>query len=637
MASNPEEQEQMVTRLAARRLEAAGSSQTPIFPASNDSTLLPRLTNESETSPSRSNTPAAASVSISQGTARGESVHRARGRIPIPDDWIEINPEYWGKWAYRDSDQPNGEQIDAALVYIMEMYARKGLEGQPLFYRIVDDLGDWRDEWFASANPSIVKEVNRFLHCRGVLPAQTAHRRAHETLAATVAAQDFTPWDQDQIDRAVSKYDEFCGRVSKPEFLLKITNGAISATSTTPERRIILEVRQTTIPPISVTSRTTLPMRSLAPTNQQSVRSTAQSHHNYPAARELWEESDPTVVSIRQYKDLRKTFPKEKMYSGGKYEVLQETLTMFYDYCEKVGIREQQYHSVINIVLTGKAAEYYYTAVRTIDETDFLSVVDTIRNRFETHGRRLELLSELRALSFGSVARSMEGKSRLEILEELIDRIDKLAKTLPYEGTNERKVDHLCIAVQRVPEARIPLQQSHEDYETLCWRLRSSLIIEARMPHQANFQSHDGPHQQHWVDRTYNGKGKEARYGNRQGGGTDPSPGRRSNPRPEQKGNGFICKKDGSWSSNHSEEERTKSYEQYRKSRGTQGKTSPDRFNQFLVAYEGQPTGGTDHTVDDPECGLGRSESEEDLTPYTKDLDYDEFDDINHSFFVSSA
>ncbi|KAK2763469.1 hypothetical protein CKAH01_05063 [Colletotrichum kahawae] len=36
---------------------------------------------------------------------------------------------------------------------------------------------------------------------------------------------------------------------------------------------------------------------------------------------------------------------------------------MFYDYCEKAGIQEQQYYSAINVVLTSKAEEYYYQAL----------------------------------------------------------------------------------------------------------------------------------------------------------------------------------------------------------------------------------------------------------------------------------
>ncbi|KAK2734365.1 hypothetical protein CKAH01_08038 [Colletotrichum kahawae] len=90
---------------------------------------------------------------------------------------------------------------------------------------------------------------------------------------------------------------------------------------------------------------------------------------------------------------------------------------MFYDYCEKAGIKEHQYHSAITIVLTGKAEEYYYLALT--------------------------------------------------------------------EGTNERKVGYLCTAVQQVPEARMTLHAPPADYKTLCSQLR--------------------------VNRTYNGKGKEAR------------------------------------------------------------------------------------------------------------------------------
>ncbi|KAL4403389.1 hypothetical protein CABS03_15260 [Colletotrichum abscissum] len=653
MASDPEGQQQspemVETRAAARRREEAGTAQTPTNSSGSESTGLLQPTRGSDISPSRSNTPATANTGTSQSTTPSESGQGRRGRNPIPDGipiphkWVNINPDYWGTWMYRIADQPNGEQIDAALIYLTEVYERKGLQGQPLFYEIADDLSHWPDGWFASASPGIAKAVNGFLHGRGVLPAQLRSREPHEILAATIAEEEFVPWSQAQVDRAYNRFDEFRKRVNDPDFLPTITNGNLSSQKDIQRQNMVPEVRQSTIPPISIHSSSPLPMRNSAPIGQQERRQTTRSHQQYAATQGSHTDTENMAATTRQFTDLKKIFPREKLYSGGKYEVLQETLTMFYDYCEKVGIREHQYHSVINVVLAGKASDYYYEAVRNLDRNDFLGIIDAIRSRFETHDRNLELLSELRAISFASVARTMEGKSRVEILEELIDRIDKLAKTQPNEGTNERKVGYLCTAVQRVPEAKITLHQAPEDYETLCSRLRSSFNIEARMPRQTHLQAYDGPHQQHWVDRTYNGKGKETRYGNRQQGGPDSSNGQRFNSRAGQrKKQCFICKKDGCWSSNHSEEERAKSYEQYRKSRAADGKTSPHRFNQFLVIYEGR-SGGTEPSEGNQIGGLkhpppmGNTEDEEDLTPYTDELDYDEIDDINHSFFAPSA
>ncbi|KAK2774065.1 hypothetical protein CKAH01_13288 [Colletotrichum kahawae] len=400
MAAEPEEgpstRPGVTTRAAARQQDYAGSNQTLLAQASDDSSLLPQPMSGSTLSPIRSNTPATSSTSISQGTAISESVRMAIARVPIPLKWVGINASYWGNWAFTPSDTPNSEQVDAALVFLMEIYAKQELEGQPLFYQITDDLSHWPDEWFASANPGIIKDVNRFLHCRGVLPDMAPGKLLHETLAATVATPEFVPWNQqwdDYVEQSLT------------------TSGTPASGSSNCDYKPSLAIKVATSEP-----------------------------------KQRW-------------------------------------------------IKEHQYHSAITIVLTGKAEEYYYLAVRTLDKSDFLSIVNVIRSRFETHDRSLELLAELRALSYGSVARGMEGKPRLEILEELINRIDKLAKTQPTEGTNERKVGYLCTAVQQVPEARMTLHAPPADYETLCSRLRASFSIEARMPKQQQFQAIDGPHQ----------------------------------------------------------------------------------------------------------------------------------------------
>ncbi|KAK2752081.1 hypothetical protein CKAH01_06367 [Colletotrichum kahawae] len=146
-------------------------------------------------------------------------------------------------------------------------------------------------------------------------------------------------------------------------------------------------------------------------------------------------------------------------------------------------------------------------------------------------------------------------------------------------------------------------------------------------------------HQYHWVDRTYNGKGKEARYGNR-----SSSQERRSGsaatagfkPQGSQpRGKCWICKKDGCWSTSYTQEERDKSYKKFKQLKGTEGKNSLRQYKQFLVNYE-----GIDPSIINEIYG---SESEEDITTYLARVDDDisdginEIDEVNHTFFAPSA
>ncbi|OHF00773.1 hypothetical protein CORC01_03847 [Colletotrichum orchidophilum] len=356
----------MNTRNTTRRTQGAGPDLTPNDESSDDGRLPPLPPGGSDLSASEAHTEIASSSSTGHNSTSSESSLVAQARVPIPDQWIRsIVQAHWGRWAYNTKDDPNCDQINAALVFLVQIYQQEGFAARPLFYRAVANIGRWPDDWFRLANEHIAKAFIRFLHGNGVLPDQTPARHPYETLAATVRATDFTVWSQEQVNRAVNRSDQFAERIKEPGFLLEITNGALSSSRSTPGKGISPHARSSPDLRASlVGSGTPARTRLLSLVRQDlgvEVRSTGhgQRHLRSPL-QYARDRPDLEAASVRQLTDRNNIVPREKNDSGGRYAVLQETVVMSYDYCEEAGIQDHQCHSAVTIALTGRAKEYHY-------------------------------------------------------------------------------------------------------------------------------------------------------------------------------------------------------------------------------------------------------------------------------------
>src|SRR6266702_5853283 len=51
---------------------------------------------------------------------------------------------------------------------------------------------------------------------------------------------------------------------------------------------------------------------------------------------------------------------QEKKFSGELYDILNSKLYIFYNCCQKVGIKSNQYYNIYSIMLKGQANTFYY-------------------------------------------------------------------------------------------------------------------------------------------------------------------------------------------------------------------------------------------------------------------------------------
>jgi hypothetical protein len=91
--------------------------------------------------------------------------------------------------------------------------------------------------------------------------------------------------------------------------------------------------------------------------------------------------------------DLMKIYNNNKKYGGELYNILNIKLQVFYNYCNKVGVPEDQYHNAFLVMLKDCASTFYYDRI-TGRPYDFITMVAMVKEHFETEENRQFYMSE---------------------------------------------------------------------------------------------------------------------------------------------------------------------------------------------------------------------------------------------------
>jgi hypothetical protein len=223
---------------------------------------------------------------------------------------------------------------------------------------------------------------------------------------------------------------------------------------------------------------------------------------------------------------------------------------------------------------------------------------EAIRTYFETPERLLVYQQEWMAISLQRIINNNPDKTRLECLELMLTDIRKLQPGVPPAPSKDQQLrDRAYSAVLGVPECDMALQIAPPTWQGLCNALRTSIATAIRSgKSQEQFTQYDDPDpDQYLVDRSYAGRGgyrgrgrggfKESHRGGgyREGNGFyGRSTYSRVNSRSKRC---YVCKKEGCWSTKHTEDEKRKAYDDFK--RASQYPTTSDEYQHFLVDYEG--------------------------------------------------
>lgn len=273
-------------------------------------------------------------------------------------------------------------------------------------------------------------------------------------------------------------------------------------------------------------------------------------------------------------------------------------LLVFYENCEKVGLLEIEYNRGFSSMLGGRAREYYFEKLaRQKPRPTFIQMYEAIQTHFETSERKLDYQQEWMAISLQRIIDDNPDKPRLECLEIMFADIRKIQPGIPPTSSTDQQLrDRAHQAVLGVPECNLALLNPPATWEGLCNTLRSSIGTETRSGKRQDqfLQYNDHEVDQYFVDRSYGGRGgnrgqnhRDARGGYRGGRfrGNSGFQGRSNyahvSPRRKRC---YVCSKEGCWSNKHTQEERDRAYDEFK--RVSRNATSTV-YHHFLIDFEG--------------------------------------------------
>ncbi|RKF53289.1 putative glycosyl [Golovinomyces cichoracearum] len=233
-------------------------------------------------------------------------------------------------------------------------------------------------------------------------------------------------------------------------------------------------------------------------------------------------------------------------------------LGIFYDTCRKSGVTKPFFKDAFSTMLKGSAREYYH----------------------------MNLIEQ--SFSFDQMIRICT-----ECFEITVKELCKTQLSLPerFNG-NECLRDAIIDAARDIRKYSRACFKPANTVEALCADIRASIVTEERIKQGlSTFHSHTNSlhdsniGQQLYIDRQY-GENRISR----------PPGNLNRNQRPKVC---FVCKKNGCWSSKHTKEERTRTYNAFQERLQAKGKPFNDRhIRHYVVEYEGELSDNTDEEQD---------------------------------------
>jgi hypothetical protein len=246
-------------------------------------------------------------------------------------------------------------------------------------------------------------------------------------------------------------------------------------------------------------------------------------------------------------------------------------------------------------------------------------------------------MSEWRETTLPRVIAEHPTKTRLECLEAMFDKLEKIQRGLTQVYQTEYSLrDQVISACRSVSECSLALYKPAPTYEGICAELRSAIgtAVCAResTPQQFNTHQDDYPidssnqHDHNWTDRTYGGRGRGYGRGYNQPRPRGNQGGTRGDSfQHDRQKKCYVCEKSNCWSTRHSLDERKGAYNKFRQSATKVGnrEVTTAYFQSFLAQYEG---------VEDLDSEINETEQlliDMEIEDYSSDQYFTEFGEVD--------
>jgi hypothetical protein len=303
---------------------------------------------------------------------------------------------------------------------------------------------------------------------------------------------------------------------------------------------------------------------------------------------------------------LAKLYSDDQKYSGQE-DNFDFHLIIFNNHCSQIGIQDDSTKAkAYSIMLKGQALDHFFSNLRNTDPNAtavfFNDLCNATRNYFETTEYRRSQLNKWNSTTLRTVMADAKhtGKSTKECLQLLITELRHIQPSLDSSLRTDLFLhSKLITACQDVPACEYACFKPSDSLSGLINDLQSSITTyeKTRPP---------DPPSAFFTDRRFHRK--EPRFSR------FPSrfPPRPSTYQKRQQKRCFVCKKEGCWSTKHTEEEREDSRKRFR---NQLQRNLDQRVHQYITEYEGEE-GDNDADDDDAEVEVDDRDINAFITDY---------------------
>lgn len=319
---------------------------------------------------------------------------------------------------------------------------------------------------------------------------------------------------------------------------------------------------------------------------------------------------DPAKETAKDITNLSRLYTDGQKY-GGQNDNFDFALTIFNNYCSQLSIQDESTKSkAYSIMLKDQALDHFFTNLRnTPTPLSFDVLCNSTRNYFETPEYRRSQLNKWNSTTLRSVINDTKnaGKSTSECLQLLVTELRFLQPGLDISLRTDLFLhSKLVTACQDIKACEFACFKPSDTLSGLINDLQSSVITwEKTHPSEtaAFFTDRRFHHSEPRRDSRFTPRYRPPRFPSR----FPPPNVSRFNSnrdlRPPFKKRCFVCKKEGCWSTRHTDEEREASKAKFKdnferrtrqyitKYEGEEGDeqdddSDDDRINQFIMDYE---------------------------------------------------
>ena len=348
----------------------------------------------------------------------------------------------------------------------------------------------------------------------------------------------------------------------------------------------------------------------------------------------------PKTDYSRELTSLEKGYKTDEKFTGTG-DNLGFKLAVFYDKCGRAGVPESAYIQAASVMLGGHALNWYFT--NRVNCPTWADLMGMMTKFFEGPEWLRRNITKWQTITLTKVIRDNPTFTISECLTKLFDEMDQLQRNIGPQFSGSFHLREAIIRAVRghpalLPGLTVPAVEPAELINNLHTSIVNYEAVHKPPQHGGYVQSYNGDVEEdegrseaYYTARQYRGgspqmRGRGRFSGNR--GGSYRGPPRRPY---FQKKKCFVCKKEGCWSTNHTQQERDESKKAFDKER-PQFRNRPDyekAYQRFLTEYEGDQMDEIDQFFEEFTIDTTGDET------YLAQSDWSDHVESNQQFFTS--